>query len=364
MALIRTPPADQEAGFSLVEMMISMTIGLLILLAVISIMVTSSRSQKELEQSGHLVENAHYAVNVLYDDLRHAGYYGHYFVGDLTTPATLPDPCATDAASLEAALVVPVQGYHAATLAARPDLTGTTCAAALLTNDNLQPGSDILVVRRADTAVLTGTPVTNEVYLQGNVTEAAIQIGSPLANVPATTADGGAVTIMQRSNATTSAAQIRKLHVGVYFVAPCSEGSGANGVCTAVDDTIPTLKRLDLTVSGGLTAMVLTPVAEGVEIMRLLYGVDSDTTDVNNTGLIGDGVPDLYIEDPLTQWGAVMSVQLHLLVRAPVATPGHVDNKSFQVAGTAVPAFNDGFRRHVFASEVRLVNLAGPRSTQ
>ncbi len=361
---IMGPHAGKQSGFSLVEVMIAMTIGLVVLMAIISMLITTTRSQRNLDQASNIVENGYFSINTLYDELRHAGFYGHYFANNQAIPALLPDPCTTnDATALQNAMALPIQGYDAVDLVTHANVTGTLCAT-LLANTNLQPGSDILVIRRANTSILTGTPITNEIYLQSNVLSASIQFGDPSANVPTTTADNLAPTLMQRNGAILSAADIRKYHVGIYFVAPCSVGNGANGVCTATDDTIPTLKRMELTVEGGVPAMVITPLAEGVEYMELLYGIDTTPATSNAmTGLIGDGIPDTYITAPtLAQWSSVTSVQIHLLIRSTAPTTDYVDDKSFQLATLSVPAANDNFKRHIFNSEVRLINLAGPRS--
>ncbi len=361
------PHPNRQSGFSLVELMVSMAIGLVILLAIISMLVTSSRTQKELQSSSDIEENGSYSINTLYEELRHTGYFGHYFQSTPTTPATLPDPCAIDATSLLSAIALPIQGYRATSKTSRPDISSTSCQTSYLPNANLQPGSDIIVMRRADTAVLSGTPVTNEVYLQANVTTAAIQFGSSTANVPSTTADGGVVSINKRNGATVSAADTRKLHVTLFFVAPCSVGSGTNGICTSSDDTIPTLKRLDLTAASGATAMVITPVAEGVEFMKVLYGIDTDTATNSQTGMVGSGVPSTYSNAPtLSQWTSVMSVQAWLLVRTLSQSAGQSDNKSYTLADITLTAtdLNTAYRRHLFSSEVRLTNLAGPRSLE
>ncbi|MBF0339652.1 MAG: PilW family protein [Magnetococcales bacterium] len=366
MALIRSSAPDQ-GGFSLVEVLIAMAIGLVILLAVITLLATSTRSRQELDQSGQMVENGQFAIQTLYEDLRHAGFFGQYYANGLATPGALPDPCVTsDATALLAALALPIQGYASTALTSRADVSATGCAAALLSNGNLKAGSDILVLRRADTAVTTGAPTAGEVYLQANVTSAAIQYGSSTANLPVTTADGGAVSLTQRNGATISPASTRKLHVRIYFIAPCSSGSGASGVCATGDDTIPTLKRLDLGASGGLPAMTITPLAEGIEFMKIQYGLDTTPSATDSaTGLSGDGIPDLWSGTPtLAQWSGVVAVQVDLLARAMTTSTGHVDDKSYLLGTLAIPARQDSYRRHVFSTEVRPVNLAGPRSMQ
>src|SRR5690606_31968447 len=120
--------------------------------------------------TGNLTENGRYAMNVIYEDLRHAGFFGYLY--DLgTPPSSLPDPCETGSlTNLQAAIAVPVQGYAAADFSTRADVSSTSCDdKGLLTAANLAPGSDVLVIRRAETGVFTGTPTANDVYIQTNV---------------------------------------------------------------------------------------------------------------------------------------------------------------------------------------------------
>lgn len=355
--------ASNFRGFSLIEVMISMTIGIFLLIGLVTSFSTASRSQKAIEQSGSLIENGRYALNVFYDDIRHAGYYGYYSSSSAAL-AALPDPCETmNNSVLGSAMELPIQGYNAASKDLRPDLSSALGCATLLTSANLKPGSDVVVVRRADTGILTGSPTTGEVYLQANVSSAAIQTGVASANLATSGADGSAVTIFKRNGVTP--ADIRKFHVRVYFVAPCRDGTGTNGVCASVNDGIPTLKRLELTASGGSPAMVITPLAEGVEYLKVQYGIDSSPSTADPvTGYLGDGVPDdPYLDAPSTisQWVSVVAVRVFLLVRNSVTTAGQVDAKSYVLGSLAVVSPSDGFNRHVFSSEIRVNNVAGRR---
>ncbi len=354
-----------QAGFTLVELMIAMTVSMFILLTIVSMMRDVSRSHNTMEMSSQLIENGRFSVQILQDNLQHAGYYGHYFFNDIAPPAAVPDPCITNnAAALLAAMALPVQGFNALNLANLPDLSATTCGAVFLPPGNLSPGSDILVVRRAGTAVVNGAPVVGEAYLQANINTAQIQFGVLGANLPATTADGAAVTIFNRGGAVP--ADTREYSVLIFFVAPCSFGVGpavSGGTCTATNDNIPTLKMLELSSVAGVTTMSISPIAEGVEVMKLSYGIDDSPTTVHSlTGLPGDGVPDSYTAAPtLAQWRDVVTVRINLLVRTSRSENDRVDTKSYMLDDIAVVPRNDGFKRHVFSSEVRLTNMAGPR---
>ncbi|MBI2969609.1 MAG: PilW family protein [Gammaproteobacteria bacterium] len=378
----------RQSGLSLLELMVAITIGGILMTGLVVTFNNSSDSRRELEKAGNLIENGRYAISLIYDDLRHAGYYGHiYDVGDV--PGSLPDPCETSStANMLAALPLSIQGYTAANLTtARPNISATTCDdKGLFTNANLSPGSDILVIRRADTGlfagssadgtttIVTGTPTTGEVYIQANMREGLIQIGNSGAgtvnpsSAGSKTADNQAQSLKKFPSKTspTTWADTRKYRVHVYFVAPCSFGSGTNGVCQASDDSVPTLKRLELTTSGSGTIMQVMPLVEGVQLMKAEYGIDTSPAALNTTtGYIGDGVPDSYITPPteptLANLSNVVSVRVHLLIRSTDATQGFSDSKQYLLAGSTAGPFNDTFKRHVYMTEARPMNMAGRR---
>lgn len=358
MTMRRTPMPQH--GFSIVELMIAMTLGLFLLAGLTLIFVNSSRTNKEMAKTAQQIENGRYAIDMLTQDLRLAGFYGH-----LSTMPTAPasaDPCETaSTTNMYNALAWHVQGYRAADMSSRPDLSTTTCITkGLLTNANLKVGSDVLVIRRANTSVLATTDVatSNEVYIQATSSQADIQLGNG-AVIGTNTAAGAASTLKLKD--TVTPAPIRKYHVHVYFVAPCSVGSGTNGICTGSDDTIPTLKRLELTVVGGATAMKLVPLVEGIEHFKVEYGIDNLPSTTNaSTRLIGDSSVDSTSTAP-ADWTTVITTQVYLLARNTEISPGHTDDKTYTLGTQAITAANDRYKRHVYSAEIRLANPAGRR---
>ena len=61
-------------GFSLVELMIAITIGFVILLGLSVVFYTSTVSRKETDRAARQIENGRYAMQVLSEDLKLAGY--------------------------------------------------------------------------------------------------------------------------------------------------------------------------------------------------------------------------------------------------------------------------------------------------
>jgi type IV pilus assembly protein PilW len=365
-----------QNGLSLIELMVAIGIGSLLMLGLTTTFKNSSDTQRELERSGRLIENGRYAVDTLSNDLRHAGYYGHYFEA-LATPGSLPDPCeVASTANLKTALAMPVQGYTTDTnLGIRPTISATTCDdKGLFVDANLSLGSDILVIRRASTQLYTTTvPSTenNRIFIQANPREANILRASTGQVVPNVAVDGSAAIFKYPYDpSNTTPAETYEFIVNSYFVAPCSFGSGANGICAAGDDTVPTLKRLELSSDGTNTIMSIVPLVEGVEFMKVSYGIDNSPSTISlTTGFAGDGIPDTYVTAPsLAQWPLVVAIRIYLLVRATESTTAFSDTKTYSfspfstaTASLNVAAFNDAFKRHVYSTEVRPMNLAGRR---
>lgn len=357
-------PLRPDGGYSLIEMMIAMTIGLFLLAGLTFIFANSSEANRELQKTAQQIENGRYASELLFQDLRHAGFYGHLTVMP-AAPGSLPDPCVSPTpANLMAALAIPMQAYNAPSLAAAPDLTATTCDDQGLTAANLKPGSDVVVVRRADTSgalAATATAVLNEVYLQATSRQFEIQLGNG-AVLGTNKADGNPSTLFLSNNIVPAPpAPIRKYRVHVYFVAPCSSGSGTGGACGTGDDTIPTLKRLELVSVNGATVYRLVPLVEGIEYLRVEYGTDTLPNVVNvDTGLTGDASVDAYTATP-ADWTSVIAARLYLLARNTEGTAGYTDSKTYTLGTVSVPAFNDRFKRHVFVTDIRIMNPAERR---
>jgi type IV pilus assembly protein PilW len=361
-------PQNNQKGMTLIELMVALAIGSVLLIGLATVFFNSSRTHRELEKSGEMIENGRYAMNLIYDDLRHAGYYGYYF--DLPAPpAALPDPCElANLADIAAAVSLPVQGYKAASTTVRPDITTTSCGSGgldLLVDANLSLGSDILVLRRADTEILTGAAVNNDIYLQANGQSYEFTFGSSSANVPTTKADGNAATMLKLPSSTTHTekADTRKYEVHIYFIAPCSTGTGANGVCQAGDKPLPTLKRLELSSDGANTVMSIVPLVEGIQYFKVDYGIDDTPTTVDPvTFSVGDGIPDTYVTAPtLAQFPNAVSVRIAALARNVKATDDYTDNATYTLEGTSFGPFGDHYKRHVFSTEVRLMDAAGRR---
>ena len=165
-------PASPQHGFTLVELLVSMVISLVALAALVSIFVNLSNSHREMDKMNGVIENGRFSLQLLEDDLQHAGYWGGFVprYDDLSetgvpgdAPTLIADPCA-NYATWNSAYRFAALGQPVATYGTLP--AGTGCLDPL----PQRAGTDVLLVRHADTCTAgVGTcdaDTAGELYLQ------------------------------------------------------------------------------------------------------------------------------------------------------------------------------------------------------
>jgi type IV pilus assembly protein PilW len=97
-------------------------------------------------------------------------------------------------------------------------------------------------------------------------------------------------------------------------------------------------------------------LAEGIEDMQILYGLDTD----------GDRQPNRYLRagaaglTTQTHWSNVVSVRVGILARTLDTKDTDTDTNTYDVNGKTVGPFNDRNQRRVFVSTILLRNLTNP----
>lgn len=309
--------AVHARGLSLIELMIAITLGMIVMAAVLALFLNITRSNSELAKTNRLIENGRFAIQVLQNDLVHAGFWGELRPA---APLAIPDPCLAvaswDAAYKANMLGISVLGYNSATIPG--SCTAVTGA---------QANSDVLVVRHANTCTAGSANCDGD-------TGPHIQVSGCTATPEAAYVVDSTTFPLKKKDCTTTAAQ-RKVVSNIYYVKDNTlmRVAFVNGVYQAAQ-----------------------PLIEGIEAFRVEYGIDTD----------GNGSADIYVSCApctLAQLANVVAVKTHVLARNLEATPGYTDSKAYKLGATAftVPSADVGFKRHVFSSTVRLVNPSGRR---
>ena len=380
--------AARERGFGLVELMISMLIGLVIIAALVTLFVNTSGGNRELARANSMIENGRFAIKVLEDDLGHAGYWGGFIPmfddqtsNDVPTdvPAAIPDPCQDPAtwtlADRENLIGIPVQAYDDAA-SAELDTCETDGVIADYEDD---PATDILIVRHVDTCAV-GEGGYCAVDLAGMVYMQVSRCDSDPPPPARYVLDTAGFTATQMNCAT--AAERRRYVSNIYYIRDYAVTAG---------DGIPTLVRSEFDFVGGtLAQQPAVPLVEGVEAFRIEFGVDDvarsgdtvdypadfldpidwvDDEDKNTATNRGDGLPDgdfvrctTAVPCTVSDLMNATSAKIYVLARSREASPNYTDTKTYTLgAAGAVGPFNDNFKRHVFTTTVRLPNIAGRR---
>jgi len=346
-------------GLTLVELLIALGLGVFILIGIISLLISVSHTRVEVDKTSEQIENGRYALQLLSDDLRNAGFYG--VPQPLAEINTVPNPCnsaatiiANDFGYIAAKIKIPVPVFGYASGSPLP----TTCLS------NPQPNSEALVIHQVGTTPVTVASLGNSNTAPHVQISANTAIDSQTLKVGKTTNDFTALPQLHKKDG--SLADVRPYSVRTYYLSSCDN--------CAANDGIPTLKVAEL-VNG---AVQVTSLVEGIEDIHFDYGIDLIGSD--GTSATQDGAPDCYVSDPgvatapasctLGTWTAaspnnwvnVTSVRIHLLARGIKSTATWTDTRSYDLGRAARSGpFNDNFKRQVFTLVVAIRNVSGAR---
>lgn len=315
----------QASGFSLVEMMISITIGLIIISALVGVLVTNSQNAKTNERTSEVQENGRYALDHLRSALRHAGYRGYTWgvkteqlrvdtsVGSFTNECLDGGAAGGFATNLRQA----VWGAN----------DSNPFAANCLATAPLR--GDVLVVRRVG-APLSNTAldlVPGNLYLRSTYAEGVQFIA-------------GAGQKATQGSPAIAGVPLADFLVQEYVYYIGSDDTNAN---------LPALRRISL---NGTTFRDEEVVA-GIENLQIQF-IRFDTA-LNAQSLDADQIVGTASSAGFTDWEEVVGVRLWLLARNSTPEPGYTNTTSYQM-GDQTYTVNDGFRRQLFTTVVQLRN--------
>ena len=318
-------------GFTLVEWLVAMLLGLFLLAGVFTVFVMSRSSSEDAFDQSELQENGRLAIRLISQDIKWAGFFGAYTgqstqVGpSLTLSAGSIVPASSDCLDERSVGSLPsnagpIRGLWVSRVSTTKGLAGFAC---ILAADRVA-NSDVISIKR-----LVGRPIpasegldTNRFYMATNSQEARVIKGSetrPLFGA-------------------NNESQIWEYQHYIYYLSQ--------------EDGIPVLRKRYLTVNGG-SSLIGGSMAEGVEHMVLMYGVDDS--------LIPDGRIDRYMStDQMTtqRWneGRVLGARLFLLIRAARESSRYKNNNSYQLGNITVNGGGDGYRRLLLESSIALRN--------
>ena len=332
--ITRTRLYSRQSGFSLTELFIAIAIGLIVLASLTTFFVSTSSNRREIDRASRQIENGRFAVDVLRQEIRLAGFYA-----DIDTSAAnwqLPDPCLVATASI-GVQALPGNQLPTAFFGYAWDVAEPSCV-----TDRVK-FTEILVIHRLHTeSNAPGAGVAGTPYVQIS------RCASDSTLTPWVYDDGGnAGTFSLRQIDCVGRAPAWRVRTVIFYVRSYSITPG---------DGMNTLVRIDLDGSapGGLRT---SEMVEGIRDLRFEYGVDTNT----------DGAPDEWRTcdsgNPcaVAQWSQVTAVRMHILAENLEDTLGYTDKKEYKLGTAIVGPFGDKRKRHVFTSLATAYNRAGIR---
>ena len=318
-----TPAAShRQGGFSLIELLVGLGIGVFLIAGTLSVYQESQAAILVSERVARLQESGRYAIQVIEEDIRSVGLWGQLNSTEFVTGrATAADPVdiavGSDCAiNWTVNLDTPIEGDE------NTNPYPATCLGGVGYVDN----SDVLVVRYADHRdLLAADLVAGGLYLRSDQIKAEIFSGTTL---PA----GFAVD-----------ARLNELHAVAYFVSDASDA----------DPTVPSLRRAFIDTSGAQPTIATEEVISGVEDLQVQYGVD----------LSGDGSANSYVgADVVADPATVVSVRVWMRLRTDDPELGFSDDRTWLYSeqafnADATPDGDDNaFRRAVVSKTIELRN--------
>lgn len=246
-----------QRGFTLIEVMISMVVGLILLAGIISIFVSNKQAYRLQESTSVLNENVRYTLNQLEFHLRMGEHWAGLEPADVEIDPTLAALAISTTCGVANPVIAGI-GFVGFDGGLTPPIDCIPAA-------DYQPNTDVIMIRYAEPARI---PVVNvdgapEVFIRTSLGRRAMVFqGTELEDLPSDLYDP--------ADPNPSEKGFYRYRTVIYFIRRCaSQDSGTADVCDGNDDTTPTLARLVLTG----TTLVQEDVMAGVEQLQVAYAV-------------------------------------------------------------------------------------------
>jgi type IV pilus assembly protein PilW len=327
-------------GFSVVELMVAMTIGLILIGGALSVLYSSKVTYSENERVGRLQESGRAAVELMIRDLRAGGFRGcsanTLFTNALGSTDVLSD------------FAVPAQGFDYQSSASWSPAVSTTFV------PSPRDGSDIFAIRT--TRLNSPTFTTNTSMATATADISVDRNGSDSVPTGATVmiSDCSAAAVFSVSAFAGSAGTATISHNSTDLGIPFPVGARVVPV-----DTVIYYIRDSATTRNGVTNPSLwrkvgsaapQELVEGVENMQILYGIDTD----------GDRLVNSYVKasdaSVSANWNRVISISIGMLIRSIEPSSIMADKQKYTVLDTQVGPFNDRYQRTLYTTTVALRN--------
>lgn len=296
----RSPSLAGQGGFSLVELLIAVALGLIVVAGLINLLISNRKAYQVQQGNNYLQQNLRFASDRINWSLRMADFWGG--VSAANVQGAMTDGAGTSGcnnawilAGRSGGVGGGIYGY---------DGQGSFPLSGCVPNTDYVKGSDVLVVRYVDTtpcAVENDSSVLDTTGCEPDSTHylaaSAGQIGNLFASGSVPTLTGAA-----------TRRYVYPYRVEMYYLQPCSNRESST--CSAASDggsPLPTLMRMRLTSTG----MQRDAIVEGIEQLQFEYGLENTAQ--------SDGIVQEYRSASAMgsgDWAHVISVRVSMIARS------------------------------------------------
>lgn len=376
----------RSRGFSIVELTVAMSLGLLLTAAAGGVYVSTKGSFQRQEQLSAVQQNIRMAFEYLASDARMAGHMG-CFTGQDSDPspndfdggwADVVEKFKTNylvgiegfeynvAGSYTVSSATPANSSTAADWRTNVDARGTAtipiaAIAGSATGDGLTPGSDVLVIRtiagkalRMTAPSAAGNSLSVETVAGGKCPDNTDKLSGLCANshamvanctrarmFPVAAISAGSITVPGSafigSQYLPENSEVMPLQTIVYYLKQASSGDGTSLYRRVFDGTVP--------------AGIESELVSGVETMQVRYGRDTTLPTPDGT------VDDYVTADEVGDWRRVVTARMSLVLRSPEKLPPGLSMRpSDPVNGITIVYPDTRYDRRVFTTTVAVRN--------
>lgn len=339
-------------GFSLVELMVAMTLGLMITGAIIAVLISSKVTYTDTSSLSRLQENARFAITFLAQDLRRSGFYGCVY-----SPAAVKNHVnviATSGLNPASSLGIPgeaplqIEGFENGTSAWAPANSAPPPIA----------DSDAVAVRYLDmsTATIVRNDPTSSTLSTTRYDPLRIDAGHPfeIGDI-AVIADCDSADVFQITGITSDGgSELIEHTTNKANASPANSGNGlskAYGTNARLMKLVTNVYSIKTGVNGNPSLYRNSEEAvEGIENLQILYGVASVDAQDQRTKTVYLKSDSMASED----WRNIISVRLGILT---AEESSDIDSQAHIVNGTSIAAKNDKRQRREFLATISLRNI-------
>jgi len=360
-----------SSGFTLIELMIAITISAILLNGVIQMFLSSKQSYRTADGIGRMQENARYAMDTLAFDLRQSGFspcrktdVSYNLLNDKTKEYDSNTPLVgfEGGASVFDAPIPGVGTVPGSRLAGSDairvlvgekdpvtveDIPAAQAAALHLSNlSTISPGEIILICdgEKSTTVQITNSNASTVTVVHN--TGGSQSPGNCSNNLTAACGDSPE----DADEPYGPGAQLTILKPVIYFIGPSLSNTTPGRTAPPTNS----LYRIERRVSGG--NLEFTPpqeLVEGIETMQIVYGEAlSSTTEAVRYVAAND----------VTDFNNVVSIRIGILFHTPEEITKDADNVAYNVVGTTVTTTGavsypaDRRQRYVFSETIKVRN--------